>query len=106
MSCAIYNTVANDYKSFGFIDEIADAVFEIVSCAEEVKTKSECRTYVKALYPSRVVNNSKIVVLTSSAVLRRTVRQRAPVFSPWADKKEKKMLKDAQRLSLRMFRRV
>lgn len=104
MSLLVYNNDGNLFNTFGFIDEVAEAVFETFAYAEEVKMRDECRTYVKALYPSRVANNSRMVTLSSSAVLRKIVRRRAPVFSPWADAREKAMLRDAQRLSLRMFR--
>lgn len=106
VKCFYNNNIleCKEFKAFGFIDDIADTVFDLLTRANEIRTKDECRTYIKVLYPGRTGNRTRSVHLTSCAVLRKIVRKRAHIFSPWADTREKEMIRDAQRLGLRMFR--
>lgn len=104
MSSLLYNSVANEYKGFGFVDEIADTVFNISILANEIRLKDECRTRTFVLRPARTIYNTRIVHLTSTAVIRKIIRKRAACYNPWASAEEKRLLHEAQSLGIKMFR--
>lgn len=93
-----------EFKAFGFIDEIADTVFDLSILANEIRFKDRCRIHTRVLYPARTVKNTRLIRLTSTVVVRKVIRRSAPCFNPWASVEEKRLLHEAQSLGLKMFR--
>lgn len=104
MSYSIYNTVGNVFNTFGFIDGIADTVFDLFTLSNEIRLKGECRSRTFILYPARTAGNTRIVRLNSLAVVRKVIRRRASCFDPWASDEEKRLLREARSLGVKMFR--
>lgn len=106
MSYSIYNTVGNVYNTFGFVNEVAETVFDISNLENEFRLRDACRAKTIILYKARTRKNTRTVQLYSTVVVKKIVRRHSARFSPWVSTEEKRLLEEAQCLGIKMFRRV